>query len=314
MKQTIALWGLPGSGKTWFLQAFKRRISILNRRLVQTGCELSLIDMGTRESATRDDELNIQPTQTVSMHEYMFVRKHRAYSQSVGFSDEVSSHSHLIRVIDDAGANIVGGPSVVPSAVDFAITHFEQAECIVLLLDEGNLGEDKAELLTHLKTLRHTIHSDRKPRYIAACIAKTDILGFGLENGDPKALFSRKFGRQVGQSIVNLLENGFHYDDKHRIEFFSVSAMGYLKQNNNRVPNINAAKDGLGDESRWEPVNVELPFFWLFNEIEMSRLNSSSSSRILTSLYQKAYYAARTKAYIPYKKLLEWEDAIQYKD
>ena len=113
-----------------------------------------------------------------------------------------------------------------------------------------------------MKTLLDRLR--KRHSYIAVCVTKTDSLGVYRE---PEPLIEAYFGAEM----FRLLESYKNAQQYITMEYFSVSAMGYLDMNR-QVPNFNPLTDNLQDLNRWEPYRVESPFFWLFNAMEKERL------------------------------------------
>lgn len=331
MTTSIVLWGLPGAGKTWFIKAFIQRIKVLNRSLEKAqSFKLTLEDPRRLESATRVNDPEVRATQEQEIRPYIFIRESHSSLDEPDLAFEVSASCHAIELVDDAGQNVSGLTTAKDEDIGMAERKLQKAECIILLLDEGtNVGAageidvDQSKnsvnsVVSRIKYLRSLLldHPLDKPRYIAACVTKTDRLGKRLEDSaDPESLIIGKFGRAVGNNIINLL-NEFRTEDGHNVKFFANSALGYVKNGGIYVTNLSQDGNGLADTSQWEPVKVEEPFFWIFSHLEQERLSNSVNElpflfRLKWPYGAEAVLAARKKAYISYDDLLHTEMMVR---
>jgi hypothetical protein len=161
------------------------------------------------------------------------------------------------------------GTDILEANLTVVMQGIENASCVIAVLDphahrghnysQEQYKNDIKALLDRLRK-RHT--------YIAVCVTKIDSLGVYR---DPESLIEAYFGAEM----FRLLESYRNARQHITMEYFSVSAMGYLDPNR-QVPNFDPMKGELQDANRWEPYRVESPFFWLFNEMEKERLRNTS--------------------------------------
>lgn len=312
----ITLWGPSNSGKTWFLNAFRQRISLLHRHLNKDGYSFELRYQQDNSLAMRlAPELEIKPTEKVSITPYLFQRTYKPPNGDL-IQSQVNSHVHRVTLIDDAGNSLLDlvpktNPEELNQATEIAQEILSKAHAVILLLDQGTLASAK-DLFLHLSKLQELINNGQS-RYIAACAAKTDELGKGLEALDARALIRGKFGANDGKRIIKVLED--FRTDGHKVNFFAVSAMGYIKQNGNFVTNMDPDDSKkLMNRSEWEPIKVEEPFFWIFDEIERARLSNSlnhASKSLLPLGGLKTWQQTRMQAYVSYAELLKLEQQVR---
>lgn len=134
---------------------------------------------------------------------------------------------------------------------------------------------------TFLQIIFNTITPESK-KNVMVCMTKSDQLNF---RGDSWEILQRKFGNNI-YSILNAQR------ERHNIEIFNTSAVGYLYQNGKAIPNYSGSGE-IREEDYWKPVGTTAPFFRLFEEIEKTRIADQykhNKNKVL-------------KKYIPYPKI-----------
>ena len=191
--------------------------------------------------------------------------------------------------------------------------HIQSANCIILLLDLGLSNPN--EFVSDLTALRNNLRGSK--RFIAACLTKADRFGTGLEGiYNVEVLRAAVDGRfqSEGKKVLKVLDDMVDRDE-HELLLCAVSAAGYTKDKNNRITPNWGLPEGQQDQGKvewllnkddWNPQGVEVPFFWLFQQIELVRLRKSLS--VKGGWFQRwigMYLDARRNDYIAYSKMLE---------
>jgi len=312
----ITLWGLPRSGKTFLLRAFEHQVKQIAAYLRRNGeFDLSLYQSKSSTS-TRG---RVDPTDTLTPETWIFTRK----SEKKDCAHQVSTHYHTIRVIDNSGSvlhtpsqqEIANDPAIVTKAAG-ALNLLKNSDRLVLTLELGNInsGPDldaeggvssrfsSQDFFVFLRELWESLMqngSPSRPVQIAGCLTKSDELGRNVETLDELTLLILRFGEEYGRRIYDLTHHQspswFSY------KFFACSAAGRLSNNQ-----VNISGNSVADFNEWHPINVEAPFFWLFEETERNRLDQSitNMSSILRFFYGRTARQARGESYISYSEML----------
>jgi GTPase SAR1 family protein len=292
----ISLWGPSSSGKTTLMNSLMR--ALYQRTQKDPAFEYLLLD------ADEDDlqdysRLFSSPMEegTKSPRTTRWVFQRRLKSNK-SLPKVVNVHSHLIQIHDMNGINTVN--------LDDSITRsiFENSRFLLLMLDhtllhEGDAGgvtpwgTPSASRIQYLEQVEKLIRfleksQPNQSRSLAVCFTKVDLMSLYREPWD---LISASFGADM----VNFLR-GCQSKQGWKVESFAVSAVGFLHQNGKRSPNFDRATSALLDVENWLPYNVESPFFWMFNEIEKSRLKQHDS--FLTQFF---FNQDRTKDWVEYQ-------------
>lgn len=308
---SVALWGPIGSGKTWLLEAFARKLFLLGRQFEQSGnFRLQLLDLQTSKPVRQERGPTRTGTADTNLHSYLFVRK----GLGKGLVAQVNSHAHIMNIFDNRGRDLVrvidpylGTESEIKKG-SATRQLLQEIENLILVVDPGiTYFEDNPSIsgyAQYLEELRYFIR--KRYRRIAVCLTKMDMYGAGLEHSALLApLVSRKFSPQEADRILFTLRG--LVDDGHDVAFSAVSAAGYLELDSRRAPNIEPIANMLVDVSRWEPVNVETPFFWLLERIERRKLERPSpglSGLLNSRIYRNNLVAARRRAYVSYAQMM----------
>lgn len=295
---TIMLWGPPNSGKSWLIGAFAHTMLNINRELEKNGHKFQLQMLDTTGNDLARDVDRLSPTQYPRNNRFIFTREYRDDAKTL--FDSVNVFRHNLQLYDTRGHYIFPplGESLDSDTEkhrDVALYWVKNSTCIMLILDPGALS--KEIYLEHLKLLRSHLHNRRK--YIVACVTKGDKEGLF---SDPVSAILWRFGKKVGQSVIDLLRglNG----DGHHVEVNVVSSVGYyLTEEGDYKPNVDG--DKLINEYKWSPVRVDKPFLWLLDHVEKQRIDTSS--HLIKSLLLKPFY-------IPYSQILREISVIREPD
>ncbi len=265
----FAFWGPTGSGKDWMLRSFARALEQYNdnRSDRYDGQFQHTLAFGNgRPLPTEPPPPGvIIPTLEGAAYDDRFRYSRVGRSRPMTKAQRVSSHSHEILVTNAAGGDTVN----LERSFEVGAT-LQSAQCVLMLLDHTLISETGAltgqgyinmvrDFLDYLEPL-----PDRKRRYIAACLTKVDRLTIIRDAGEAVRL---TFGRGMEQLLTSYSHRGTE------VRFFAVSAFGFLRAEN-RKPNLDGEKVYLQDPYHWRPHNVEQPFFWLFEQMERSRLGT----------------------------------------
>lgn len=148
------------------------------------------------------------------------------------------------------------------------LVHTADSLMIVLpinILDKPDeISRYRQELINLLTLLKKNPDLSRS---IAICITKLDQNGLDRELFDkPKETIKARFG-VANDKLIHLLTTEFPYVG-HKVQLFGVSSCGYFCPEGKYISNISADGYSPADESKWFPINVEGPFFWIFEQIE----------------------------------------------
>jgi len=304
----ISIWGPAGSGKTWLLNAFANKVwqyntSYQSFSLFDSSGQRFIPD-GLASSATTD-------------HTYEGFKFHRRLHQSLSGSS-ISSYSHEIILMDAPGDETTGHMlKVSDTSNNRAHVHATRqsllsSDAILFALDPG-LGysniwspppydesneftpppalyssEDTSTyevLFEYLSELLHLImgRDSQKVPYLCFCITKADKYGTSLDTKNFDELVLRIFGSDFQTNFRQLLAT--LPDEK--VARFVTSSVGYfVRYDGKRVPNYDISSGILMDNKAWNPQGTELPFFWIFEQIERASLTqelfASKENRSIT--------------------------------
>ncbi len=310
-KLPITLWGPTGAGKTWLINAFVKKINFLHSNSQEF--KYRLYKYPSKEPSFVSPK-SISPTSDPEHNLFLF---ERIGPNLNSYKYQLSSHSHLLSIRDSKGSNTLSMLEK-PDNSRMTLVNTINAEGIIIVLDptmtSTNSNRDQtsesiisSELLSpplddknqyerydvpiarheyfywvnELINVLEKYSSRRGGPFFAACITKVDLLSKGMYKRDPWDLIDGYFGREM----VDILRS------RVNVEAFAVSSYGFLRD---EYPNYDSASGGLMNISEWSPLNVESPFFWIFQNIELKRL--SQSTTIFDKLFNRAKY------YIPYPR------------
>jgi len=285
----IALWGITGSGKTWLIHALARELAWYTEKDPDFSYSLKDSEDQYIRSLQPPTAVTIAATQEGEDHLWIFERKAKENKNSR--THQVSSHAHQILIHDNPGRQLKKALEEYAPDNDTIISRtLKVSRNIIVLLDPFTLTETRSSSLSESDTLLtkadyerlisilvDVATSNNTSIRLAVCVSKADQLKVQL----PTEEFIRvKFGEGMMRALSapRVTKN-----------FFKVSSVGVLRSPDGRKQsNIDNNKEGLKDESRWNPINVAAPFFWLFEAIERERISVGD------------FLGDRKKYYIPY--------------
>lgn len=289
----FAFWGPQGAGKDWMIRAFARALEQYNKRdskLWDEHFNHELLSEDGSPVSTAAPSQPIPPNQTgeIEPQEELFFYKRvprDPYRNSK--SHRLSTHSHTIITTNDAGEDL---EKMTKHGTN---VRFDTAQCVLILLDPTAIREGRKLPSDYLEGVDRLLKKLRPlstgKRYFAACLTKIDVLKLAAEHTHPMENINVLFGKQM----VELLHA--HNSKSVEVRAFSVSSFGFLRGTRSKESNADEAGLLLRDPDNWAPVNVEQPFFWLFQSLEKSRLNKFS-----TSLSRMLFSEERQKSYRNY--------------
>lgn len=310
----IALWGTTGSGKTWLVEAFYRKIQLMNEELrrIPNFFEFELIDLDTDRPVPTDKRPKQKGTEETKYQQYLFVRK----GLGEGLRFDASSHCHRIALTDGQGSLMakVGDQTLddKKKQQQRATLEILKRSGYVMAIIEAGTDDSGTENTNHkafsqaLKDLRQLLKGQH--RHIAMCLTKADQYGTGIEHiPDVKTLVLGRFNADVSDDIFKELTQ-FKKEDKHEVQFFSMSAAGYYEDDKGeRKVNKNPTTKELEEADLWRPEGVEKPFFWLFDLLERAKLQGDNriGPKLFDLLYKPVgiHRQARAAAYVSYPYL-----------
>lgn len=336
---SIVVWGVTGSGKTWLVDAFFKRIQLMSERLKEISEISSKKAPSKRETPMRfsfclrhydtlqEVRVDEGPGKIGSLHtridRYLFTRK----KEENGLRYEASSFCHDLILVDPKGSYIPPGEIGAGRPPDAQRTKtteqlLKTAGFIIAVIDPGTGSKSTASrahpkdpsevFLEKLQTLRAVLENNKRDRHIALCFTKSDKF-----NPFPNinAAIADRFTSNVSDEIYQEL-NRIHKIRGHKVVAFSMSAAGHWYPGGNKTPNIHDTKQNeLASLEDWRPEGVEAPFLWFFDCIEEQRFASDLqvNHNALNCLYCCAgiHNGARRKALVKYetiqKKVATWE-------
>lgn len=267
----FALWGPRGSGKDWVIKSFARSLEQYNidnnnnnrydkdfEHLVFHGDSITPVKI--QAPGHIDATVQGAPDDTV----YIYERRGRKSSPV----HAVSAHVHEILITNASGEDLVKADV---HSVNYAV---QKATCLLILLDPTIINAGITTMAEYQSWVADLLENLEKPsngdkRYIAACITKIDMLK--TKRPDPTEDLNMYFGPGMDEVFRT------HTKSKDvEYKLFSISSYGFLKDG--KTPNYSNETEHLMDSNYWNPINVEQPFFWLFEKVERHRLERFSSN------------------------------------
>lgn len=285
----IALWGVTGAGKTWLIHALARELAWYTEKDPDFSYSLKDSDDQYIRSLHAPTKSGIAPSLEGEDHLWIFERKAKIKSRA----HQISSHAHQILIHDNPGDDLRKALDEYALDNDTMVSRtLKISRNIIILLDPTTLNDGKLKIATPevnerkysksdyerlIGTLVDVVISNNQNVRLAICVSKADLLKIHLPTEEiVKVMF--------GEGIMRALSS-----PKVTKQFFRVSSVGVLRSSDGRKKsNIDDKLEGLIDESRWSPINVVSPFFWLFEAIEKERIGIDD------------FLGDRKKYYIPY--------------
>lgn len=252
----ISIWGPSGSGKTSLLYSFSRRLNSINRDDPDFSFDLfELINEDYRPTS-----IDLPPKFPTSNPEDYILTFRRVPKQRTK-KHLVSAHSHNLLIHDYMGAAMLG------SKDDISRGNIFFSDCLIIIIDPTL--KSGVEIYNHyLPRLFSSNHFQESPiKHVAFCITKCDQLHY---RGEPGWIYERIFGK----TSISLLEKSV---SRINYKFFLVSSYGFCSVNNRDIPNFDPSTGYLLYPEQWEPYQVEGPFFWLFQNIELEKINKRAN-------------------------------------
>ena len=282
-EMNVALWGTSGSGKTWLLHALAKELMWYTQN--DPEFNYTLVDEDQQALFPfPPDTTDVGGTLSPEDRMWVFKRVGKINSRA----HQISSHEHKIIVHDDMGRNLVD--AISPGNEGLTAETLKHSPNLILLLDPSTVkgsgvGPDsdsnrleKHEYAQYMHNLINTLQKKGGTRRLAVCLSKADLLKVLLPIQE---LVKAVFGADVMAQFRN---------PNLQVEYFRVSAVGYLKQPNGReVPNLDTSGN-IREKDAWDPFNVVSPFFWIFESIERERVQKGD------------FLGDRGRSYIPYPK------------
>lgn len=272
----IVFWGSVGVGKSWLVAAFVRRLHLMSLTLHKKGnpLRMKLYDAENVEITIQEPTI-IRPTDPyipIQIQTYTFQRWFEGKKKSR--NDSVNRYKHVITFIDSSGTVLMQDENPQNDALtiqrNLAAELIRTANSLIIVLPLNILDQPeeinryRRELIKLLSLLTPQKNLSRS---IAICITKLDQNGLDGELfTKPKETIEARF-RMADDKLISLLTTEFPYVG-HKVQLFGVSSCGYFCPTGKYESNISADGYSPADESKWFPINVEKPFFWIFEQIE----------------------------------------------
>ncbi len=264
----FALWGPTGSGKDWVIRSFARSLEQYNNEKSQRYDKdfehIVYNSDGVTPEKIHAPEVNLNATRTGQAEDTVWIYERRGRQKTPVHI--VSAHTHEILITNSAG---VHSQDLDNYAVNFT---FENANCLLVLLDPTLVKNGIVSMEGYQTMVNNLLSQLGKPsngdkRFIAACVTKNDQLKTKRPAAREEMILN--FGAGMDEVFrVHTKSSGVE------LEVFSISSYGFLKDG--KTPNYNDELSNLKDKDSWTPINVEQPFFWLFEKVERNRVGRFS--------------------------------------
>lgn len=281
----IALWGPSNSGKTWLISAFNK--ALLDQDDHDFFYEIWEEDMPGVVHPLFAEPPQVMITTTSIDKKWRFIRRPKTRVDP-SYSIQVSAFRHALNIQDSNGASNLTDPIFLRT--------IDTSDAIFLFLNLAPPQEALSEdiIMKYLYKLREISTRNRKKdrkRYIAICLSKCDLVELKKEPWDTLYVV---FGERIFEMVQEIKKI-----PNIELDVFLVSSAGFAIQKGEVLSNLVPQTGEILYPDRWQPYNVESPFFWLFENIERQRL-----SRILNPLDSILGFAEeRKKHYVPYSPI-----------
>lgn len=277
----IALIGLPGSGKTWFIAALARSF-LRYATLLPADFFISLTNINDSGPVILSPAELSQDHVQDHLWELSWRNKndHRAYTE----------HTHQLLISDLTGSECA---KLGMSGESMHITEtLHRADLILFLIDDNNDGSEKSKeenqkLIDLLRKLYVILRMNKNSRFLGFCFTKFDI---GHE--EPEHTLNNKTLIKIDNigmlDLINYASNipGLTTDK------FVCSSAGFLPGS---MSNFDSEINSIKDVAFWQPWNVADPFLWFLERMELSRIG-----QVGNSLARLFYRRSRLKYYHRY--------------
>jgi GTPase SAR1 family protein len=237
--QKILVWGLSGVGKTTFINALPR--------------ELSLFPEAGLRFEMHGELPVLEPTQHGDELDYKF---------KVSDQKGIILKEYFLGIYDDKGDSMKNALLDIDNDT-FILSYVKSSKGIIAILDPIMLLNNPAqrqELVKLIQNLLKILNQRNDHPSLALCLNKMDVLQ--TRWGSPETVFEMCFDSSWGAIKSNIASS-----KNVLIELFLVSATGFVRDNMYReFPNFSGA--GIAVEDRWRPWNASAPFFWIFNNLD----------------------------------------------
>lgn len=236
----IMIWGLSGVGKTTFIHALPREMSMFPNVGLRFKLEGDLPIMAPTEFG---EDLSFQfKISKVESGEIV-----REYALSL-YDDKGDAMKRALEDIDS--------DSII-------LSYIRLAKGIIVLIDPTLILNDlnhKRELIRLIQNLINLLRKREDRPSVAICMNKMDLLNSRWN--DPEIFFEICFGSAWRDLKANILSS-------RNIDFrlFLVSAAGFVRDGLYREYS-NFLNNKIEVEDAWRPWNVSAPFFWIFSRFD----------------------------------------------
>lgn len=258
------LWGLTGSGKSAVKQALPGAIQLVNRRPTSR-CKYyryTLLDgYGIRfeEDAYKHALANITPglpRRDIKITSYQFVRTPKQLQKNWAAFPSIIHNMDLVEMSDSATQDYTNYLAEMIAV---------EADCVVVLLDPTVLWQySTAEYCQYVGLLqKYLSKAPQRSRVIAFCLVKADQFCDWLHTNPRQTI------RQIfGSDMLHVIDS-FEDIIGCIVKSFCTSAFGFLR---NGKPNFDKTMGYMIEPENWNPINIEAPFFWVFEMLELGYL------------------------------------------
>jgi GTPase SAR1 family protein len=257
----IIIWGLSGVGKTTFIHALPREMSMFPNVGLRFNLEGDLPVMAPTEFG---EDLNYQ-FQISKVESGELIRE------------------YALSLYDDKGDAMKSALEDIDSN-SIILSYIKSAKGIIVLIDPTLVLNDlnhKRELVKLIQNLIKLLRQRRDCPSVAICMNKMDLIDARWK--DPEKYFEICFDSAWREIKGNILSS-------KNVDFrlFLVSAAGFVhdglcREYSNFLNNNIAAKDG------WRPWNVSAPFFWIFSHFDEPQMKPWYSSLWQNDIDENTY-------------------------
>ena len=285
----VYLWGPTGTGKTWLIDSFIRKMNLVEQALLsleqskQTDFQYKLWVEDILYNKVIKKSLDSAPTEDIDYRQYTLHRAIRPFgiqeTCEIGMLDGRGDET-TGQVIEDANtqenrARVLAAHEALKDA-DYLLITVDRGVRILDEEDEQNAGKHYVQRLHELLTLR------RKPNQRALiCFTKCDR--YGGEFGSMDSALARLFGdsgKEIGELVAELNPRVITFP------FYFTSAVGYyFDAHSGKVyPNINSGEGKIVHIEKWNPSNVHKPFFEMLDNEQQKIIREKSKSVFIGKL------------------------------